>query len=52
MCYSVNSGGLITRILRMIGTWAVAARSWGALIIRILRMIVHLGVFLLQLGGF
>ena len=48
-CYR-EFGGL-TRILRMIGTWAAAARRWGALIIRILRMMVHLGVFMLQLGG-
>ena len=47
----VSPGGLITCILRMICTWAVAARRWGALIIRILRMMVHLGVFMLQLGG-
>ena len=52
LCAIVSSGGLITSILRMIGICAVAARSWGALIIRILRMIVHLGVFMLKLGGF
>ena len=45
----VNSGGLITRILSMIGTWAFAACRLGALIIRISGMMVHLGVFTLQL---
>ena len=34
-----------------VAVWWVIGPTWVALIIRILRMIVHLGVFFLQLGG-